>query len=179
MGSSENERMLEFMNSIKNPDDVKAQKIMDEFAEESSVAELKHEVDELKVLVHGMWMLLKDKGYEYSELDSKLDIASKLATRTDYADDVKCPSCGRGLQTMEKYIFKKMCYYCGYEKTQNPFQKYDSIDLSKPTPEETEAAQKAEAEAQAEIDAAKEVLNTTFEPYDVTKDLNFEEQDEN
>ena len=88
MGSSENERMLEFMNSIKNPDDVKAQKIMDEFAEESSVAELKHEVDELKVLVHGMWMLLKDKGYEYSELDSKLDIASKLATRTDYADDV-------------------------------------------------------------------------------------------
>ena len=158
-------------------EELKAQKIIDEFSDDITVEEIKHDVDELKVLVHGMWMLMKEKGIDYSELDAKLDIAAKLATRTDYADDIKCPSCGRGLQTMEKYVFKKMCYYCGYEKTQNPFQKYDGIDLNKVPESEEDVAAKAQQEADAEYAAAQEVLNTTFEPYDVTKDLNFDEQE--
>ncbi|MCR4670954.1 MAG: hypothetical protein K5643_07180 [Saccharofermentans sp.] len=158
-------------------EELKAQKIIDEFSDDITVEEIKHDVDELKVLVHGMWMLMKEKGIDYSELDAKLDIAAKLATRTDYADDIKCPSCGRGLQTMEKYVFKKMCYYCGYEKTQNPFQKYDGIDLNKAPESEEDEAAKAQQETDAEYAAAQEVLNTTFEPYDVTKDLNFDEQE--
>lgn len=158
-------------------DEIKAQKIIDEYSDDITVDEIKHDVDELKVLVHGMWMLMKEKGIDYSELDAKLDIAAKLATRTDYSDDIKCPSCGRGLQTMEKYVFKKMCYYCGYEKTQNPFQKYDGIDLNKVPDEEEDETVKAQKEAEAEYAAAQEVLNTTFEPYDVTKDLNFDDQE--
>ena len=163
-------------------EELKAQKILDEYSDDQTVDELRHDVDELKVLVHGMWLLLKAMGVEYEQLDAKLDIASKLAGRVDYSEDVKCPSCGRGLQTMEKYVFKKKCYYCGYEKTQNPFQKYDNIDLSvKPAAIEAEEAQKKAEQAQEEqdaIDAAREVLNTTFEPYDVSKDLNFDEPEE-
>ncbi|MBP5655452.1 MAG: hypothetical protein J6X33_08050 [Clostridiales bacterium] len=174
--------MSDFLKREPTSDEIKAQKILDEYSDEQTVDEMRHEVDELKVLVHGMWLLLKAMGVEYDQLDAKLDIASKLEGRVDYSEDVKCPSCGRGLQTMEKYIFKKKCYYCGYERTQNPFQKYDSIDLNaKPAAIEAEEEQaKAEAEKaeQDEIFAAREVLNTTFEPYDVSKDLNFDEPED-
>ena len=177
--------MSELRFNAPTEEEIKAQKILDEYSDDQTVDELRHEVDELKVLVHGMWMILKAMGVEYDQLDDKLDIASRLAGRVDFSEDVKCPSCGRGLQTMEKFVFKKKCYYCGYEKTQNPFQKYDSIDLNeKPVAAAADENQKTEAKTEQEITpedeilAAREVLNTTFEPYDVSKDLGFDEPED-
>lgn len=177
--------MDSFKKNAPTEDEIKAQKILDEYSDEQTADELRHEVDELKVLVHGMWLLMKAMGVEYDQLDAKLDIASKLAGRVDFSEDVKCPSCGRGLQTMEKFVFKKKCYYCGYEKTQNPFQKYDGMDPNEnpsvTVPEEQpQAEEKAAVELteEDEIMAAREVLNTTFEPYDVSKDLNFDDNED-
>ena len=177
--------MDSFKMNAPTEDEIKAQKILDEYSDEQTADELRHEVDELKVLVHGMWLLMKAMGVEYDQLDAKLDIASKLAGRVDFSEDVKCPSCGRGLQTMEKFVFKKKCYYCGYEKTQNPFQKYDGMDPNEnpsvTVPEEQpQAEEKAAVELteEDEIMAAREVLNTTFEPYDVSKDLNFDDNED-
>lgn len=91
---------------------------------------------------------------------------------------------------MEKVPFTLKCYYCGYEDICNPFMKYDGLDpanvdyqTTRSTAEELDAQsnpeqyeQKKTLSEQEELANAEAILNTNYEPYDVSKDLNFEDE---
>jgi len=131
-----------------------------------------------------MWYMLRSRGATNEEYNEILDKVVMLLPREDYTEDTVCPNCGKGMQKLEKYLFKKKCYYCGYEITENPYVKYDNMDPEGPeykssvVKEEQKEQQEKEAEElnKTEEEKAREILNTTFEPYDVSQDLKFDEE---
>ena len=105
-------------------------------------------------------------------------------------DIVNCPSCGKGMQKLEQVPFTLKCYYCGTEFLCNPFMKYDGLDPEeieyrpdKATSEELNEHSKPENYEQRQVQSeedeianAKEILDREYQPYDVSKDLNFEDE---
>ena len=145
------------------------------------VEELKKLVEKQSYLLHALWLMLKEKGYTNEEFDKALTEAVLLGKRTDYKNSTTCPKCGKGLQSMENKPFASKCFYCGLEVLDNPYKKYDELDPYKPaysTGNENapqEYVSDAEADEQ-EFKEAQDVISKSFEPYDVSKDLNFEDE---
>ncbi len=117
-----------------------------EYSTFKEVEELRLMVEKQKYLLHAFWLMLKEHGATNEDLDKALNEAVLLSKRTDYKNVVSCPNCGKGLQKMENKPFVSKCYYCGTELEEKEFKD------------------------------AQEIISQSFEPYDVTKDLGFDEE---
>ena len=128
------------------------------------------DIDRLDTLLHAFWIMFKKNGYTNEMLDEALDEALKIkAEGNSMLKGMVCPNCGRNAQLFGH--FKIKCVYCGTESIMNP---YEAKDIAK----EMEAAM---AEQQAEEEQkerwSQAVENDPFKPYDVSKDLNFDDFD--
>ncbi len=153
------------------------------------VEELKKEVEKQKVILHAMWLLLSENGATNEMLDDKINDVIALRKHTDFKHVAVCPSCGKVMQKLENVPFTYKCYYCGAEKFGNPYRKYDDIiiDDKRYTPGSDDGSTSdipadsnmtyEEAMDEKELSSAKEILSKTFEPYDVSNDLKFDDED--
>ena len=185
-------KQLAKMKSVDEVDSVLAGDgtIKNEFQSAKEVEILKETVGQQQIMLHAMWLMLKDHGFTNVEFNLHLREAVQLSGRKDFKNNVDCPNCGKGMQKMEQVPFTLKCYYCGTEFLCNPFMKYDGLDpesveykTERATSEELDEQSKpenyAERQAQSEADeiaSAEEILKKDFEPYDVSKDLNFEDE---
>lgn len=168
----------ELINSVKNPGN--DHQIKNEFQAAKEVEEMKKQLEKQTYLLHAVWLLLKEKGMTNEELDKALNEAVLLEKRTDYKNLTACPNCGKGLQAMENRPFTSKCYYCGTEILDNPYKKYDGIDPYNidytPKTAEPEDYVPDDVADEQEIQDAQAVISQDFEPYDVSKDLNFDDE---
>ena len=155
--------------------------IKSEYKALKEVEDLKRLVEKQSYLVHAFWLLLKEKGATNDELDKALNEAVLLSKRTDFKHSTTCPNCGKPLQSMENKPFTSKCYYCGAESLTNPYRKYDDLDpynvayTDKAEDQPEPYISDAEAD-EKEFKEATDVISQSFEPYDVTKDLNFDDE---
>jgi hypothetical protein len=187
---------LKQLDKMKSADEVDAalaqdNSIKNEFQSIKEVEILKDTVSQQQILLHAMWLMLKDHGADNEEFNIHLKNAVLLSARKDFKNNVDCPSCGKGMQKMEKVPFTLKCYYCGNEVLCNPFMKFDGLDpasieykTERPSGEELDQQsspeqfeQRAVQSEEQEIANAEAILSTNYEPYDVSKDLNFEEDE--
>lgn len=165
------------LNDMKGGNDGE---IKNEYKALKEVEELKKMVEKQSCLLHALWLMLKEKGATNEEFDKALTEASLLANRKDYKNVKICPNCGKGLQKMENKLFTSKCYYCGLEVINNPYKKYDDLDPYKTSyavSEEAPAPYISDDEADAqELKESQDIISQSFEPYDVSKDLNFDEE---
>ena len=184
------------LSKMKNVDEIDAalsqdNSIKNEFQSSKDIEDLKETVKQQQILLHAMWLMLKEHGADNEEFNRQLKAATQLYSRNDFKNSVSCPSCGKGMQKMEKVPFTLKCYYCGEEYLCNPFMKFDDIDpnvvdykperaTSEQLDEQSKPEQYEQKLAQTEEDEianAEAILKTNYEPYDVSKDLNFEEDE--
>jgi len=168
----------QLLNSLKG--DPKETEIKNEYQSLKEVEELKRMVEKQSCILHAFWLLLKEKGATNEEFDKALTDASLLKTRKDYRNVTTCPNCGKGLQKMENKLFTSKCYYCGLEVINNPYKKYDGLDpyntgYAEKTEEPEPYISDDEADAK-ELKETQDIISQSFEPYDVTKDLNFDDE---
>ena len=165
----------ELLNKMNAPE---GQEPKNEYQSIKEVEELKKLVEKQTYLIHAFWILLKEKGATNEEFDKALTEAVLLEKRKDFKNSTICPSCGKGLQAMENRPFTSKCYYCGAETLDNPYKKFDGMDPYTPSYAETKAEENlSEDEAEKkELEQAQDVISQSFEPYDVTKDLNFDDE---
>ena len=186
---------LKQLAKMKSVDEVDAalsgdNSIKNEFQAAKEVAVLRDTVNQQQILLHAMWRMLKEHGFTNVDLNLHLKEAVQLSTRKDFKNVVDCPNCGKGMQKMEQVPFTLKCYYCGTEFLSNPFMKYDGLDPNA-VEYKTERASSEELDAQSapenyerkaaqteeeEIANAEAILNSSFEPYDVSQDLKFDEE---
>ena len=154
--------------------------IKSEYKALKEVEDLKRMVEKQSCLIHAFWIMLKEKGATNEEFDKALTEASLLANRKDYKNVSTCPNCGKGLQKLENKLFTSKCYYCGLEVLNNPYKKYDGIDPYNidytPKTAEPEDYVPDDVADEQEIQDAQAVISQDFEPYDVSKDLNFDDE---
>ncbi len=186
---------LKQLAKMKSADEVDAalaqdNSIKNEFQSIKEVEILKDTVSQQQILLHAMWLMMKEHGFTNVEFNLHLREAVQLSTRKDFKNNVNCPSCGKGMQKMEKVPFTLKCYYCGNEFLTNPFMKFDGLDpesieykTERPTGEQLDAdsspenfEKKAAKTEEDEIANAEAILNSSFEPYDVSQDLKFDEE---
>ena len=168
----------ELLHGLKEPG--KDVELKNEYQSIKEVEELRRKVEKQTYLLHAFWILLKEKGATNDELDKALNEAVLLEKRTDYKNVVNCPNCGKGLQKMENKPFSSKCFYCGTEILNNPYKKYDGLDPYNTgyaeTPIEPEPYVPDDVADESELKEAQEIISQSFEPYDVTRDLNFDEE---
>lgn len=166
-----------YMNDIKGEKDTE---IKNEYKALQEVEDLKDMVEKQTYLIHAFWRLLKQKGATNEDFNKALNEAVLLEKRTDYKNLTVCPQCGKGLQSMENKPFTSKCYYCGMEILVNPYEKYDNLDpytisYQEEVKESSPYVSDDDADKQ-EMQSAADVISQSFEPYDVTKDLNFDDE---
>lgn len=166
-----------YMNDIKGEKDTE---IKNEYKALQEVEDLKDMVEKQTYLIHAFWRLLKQKGATNEDFNKALNEAVLLEKRTDYKNLTVCPQCGKGLQAMENKPFTSKCYYCGTEILVNPYEKFDSLDpyniaYQEEIVDSSPYVSDDEADKQ-EMQSAADVISQSFEPYDVTKDLNFDDE---
>jgi len=133
---------------------------------------LKRRVTESEIMIHALWSFIKHYGNISSEeLNATIEGLLQVRYSKKQKNEVICPDCGKVMQKVNKDLFTFKCYYCGAEQIQNPF---DCFDIAKAEMEEEKKA----AEAQPDVETDEDILNKTFEPYDVTKDLHFEDDED-
>ncbi len=131
-----------------------------------------NKIQALETLVHALWIMFTKNGYTNEMLDEA--IAEALEIEAEGAVHLKgmaCPNCGRKAQLSGS--FKIKCIYCGMESIINP---YEARDINKQFEEAMAQQQEEEEQKQRWAEA---VENDPYKPYDVTKDLNFEDLDNN
>lgn len=125
----------------------------------------------LETLIHSMWLLLKKNGYTNEMLDEAIAEALDIeAEGPAYLKGMVCPNCGRNAQLSGS--FKIKCIYCGMESVINPYEARDIANQF----DEALAEQQAEQEQKERWASA--VQNDPYQPYDVSKDLNFDDYDD-
>ena len=160
--------------------------IKNEFQSIKEVERLTAMVEEQQTLLHAMWLMLQEHSATNEEFDECLKTAVLFRKRKDFKTEKICPNCGKLMQKMENLLFTYKCYYCGAEDLGNPYKKYDGIDPNVVYEDLHEAAE-ANAEPQAPADEiadeeaelrnAQEILSKDYQPYDVSQDLKFDEED--
>ncbi|MBO4680486.1 MAG: hypothetical protein J5623_01135 [Clostridiales bacterium] len=185
---------LKALAKMKSVDEVDAAlagdgSIKNEFQASKEVEALRETVNQQQILLHAMWLMLKEHGFTNVDFNLHLKEAVLFSNRKDFKNNVDCPNCGKGMQKMEKVPFTLKCYYCGTEFLSNPFMKFDGLDpnsldykVERPSGEQLDAEsapenyeKKAAQTEEEEIANAEAILNSSFEPYDVSQDLNFDE----
>ena len=149
--------------------------IKNEFQASKEVEALKETVNQQQILLHAMWLMLKEHGFSNVDFNLHLKEAVLFSNRKDFKNNVDCPNCGKGMQKMEKVPFTLKCYYCGTEFLCNPFMKFDGLDpmadyqTERATAEELEEQSNPEKyeerQAQSEADeiaSAEEILKQDF-----------------
>lgn len=168
----------ELLRGLKDPG--KEAEIKNEYQSLKEVEELKRMCEKQTYLLHAFWIMLKEHGATNEELDKALNEAVLLEKRTDYKNITNCPNCGKSLQKMENRPFTSKCYYCGSEMINNPYKKFDDLDPYNTgyaeNPIQPEPYVPDDVADEAEFKSAQDVISQNFQPYDVTKDLNFEEE---
>ncbi len=170
---------LEALSKLKSVDEAdhefsRTEEIKNEFKAVKEVEEMKGRVEAMSMTLHAMWLLLKDKGVTNEQLDEAVSTVIELEKRKNFKTVIPCPGCGKQMQKSESNPFLYKCVYCGAEDFSNPYRKYDSIDITAPIEEPVKTEEEINAD---ELKAAEEIINSSYEPYDVSKDLNFEEED--
>lgn len=124
----------------------------------------------IETLQHAFWIMLQKNGYTNEMLDEALAEALEIeAQGTKALKGMTCPNCGRNAQLSGS--FKIKCIYCGTESIINPYEAHEIA-----TEMDAAMAQQQEDEAQKER-WNQAVQNDPFKPYDVSKDLNFDDYD--
>lgn len=124
----------------------------------------------IETLQHAFWIMLRKNGYTNEMLDEALAEALEIeAQGTKALKGMNCPNCGRNAQLSG--AFKIKCIYCGTESIINPYEAHEIA-----TEMDAAMAQQQEDEAQKER-WNQAVQNDPFKPYDVSKDLNFDDYD--
>ena len=125
-------------------------------------------VDKLETLLHAFWIMFKKNGYTNEMLDEALVEAMDIEAEGNTAlKGMVCPNCGRKAQFSGH--FKIKCIYCGSESVLNP---YEAREIAKQM-DAAMAEQQAQEEQKERWDKA--VGNDPYQPYDVSKDLGFDE----
>ena len=181
-------KQLSKMKSVDEVDSALASDggIKNEFQSIKEVERLTAMVEEQQTLLHAMWLMLQEHSATNEEFDECLKTAVLFRKRKDFKTEKICPNCGKLMQKMENLLFTYKCYYCGAEDLGNPYKKYDGIDPNVVYEDLHEAAE-ANAEPQAPADEiadeeaelrnAQEILSKDYQPYDVSQDLKFDEED--
>ena len=118
-------------------------------------------MDKLEFTNHAMWIMLEKKGYTNEEFDQAMAEAFEMSKRKDFKlSGVRCPACGQNAQLFES--FKIKCIYCGEEAVMHPYEIYNMLPAEEEVKEPEPVAEEATAPAEPE-------------PYDITKDLNFDD----
>ncbi|MBO4636108.1 MAG: hypothetical protein J5685_03080 [Clostridiales bacterium] len=145
-----------------------AQEIKSNYNIAPETKELIKRLDTLETINHAFWIMLSQKGYTDSEFDAAIDQVLQLGKKKDYKlVGVRCPGCGKNAQVSGS--FKIKCIYCGMEAVIHPYEMYE---MARDAEEEEERQKQQElAEQPAYYDP-----NAQFTPYDVSKDLNFDEE---
>ncbi|MBR3247405.1 MAG: hypothetical protein IKG03_03300 [Clostridiales bacterium] len=168
------------LHSMKNSGEDGKSEIKSEYQSLKEVEELKRLVEKQSYIIHAFWIMLKEKGATNDEFDKALTEAVLLGRRTDYRSNSACPNCGKSLQSIENKPFASKCLYCGIEILDNPYKKYDGMDPYKieyrNEPEQPEPYISDDEAEEKEFREAADVISQSFEPYDVTKDLNFDDE---
>ena len=160
--------------------------IKNEFQSIKEVERLTAMVEEQQTLLHAMWLMLQEHSATNEEFDECLKTAVLFRKRKDFKTEKICPNCGKLMQKMENLLFTYKCYYCGAEDLGNPYKKYDGIDpnvVYEDLHEVAEANAEPQAPAdeiadeEAELRNAQEILSKDYQPYDVSQDLKFDEED--
>ena len=139
--------------------------------------ELSFSVGRLDVLVASIWMLLKaQEGYTDEELMTNVtEIISNRKGKVYSRDVIKCPKCGNNIQEVKKTPLTCRCYYCGATYVMYPYN--DKEPDEEPMPLTFEQVEEANAAEIKKSEEAVEELPTNFEPYDVSKDLGFDDEE--
>jgi len=136
-------------------------------------------VNRLDLLVASMWLLMKEKGFEDEELIAKIaQIIEEQNGEVYRHDTIKCPKCGNNIQEIKKSPLTARCFYCGsmyilYPFNDRPLEDSEirPIEGAPLEPLENETPEKSEEPSKP----AEPEIPTHFEPYDVSKDLRFDE----
>ena len=184
--TNEQIKQLAKLNSVDEVDAALGNKeaIKNEFQSIKEVERLTAMVEEQQTLLHAMWLMLQEHSATNEEFDECLKTAVLYRKRKDFKTEKICPNCGKLMQKMENLLFTYKCYYCGAEDLGNPYKKYDGIDPNVVYEElqaPAEGAEPAPAEditdEEAELRNAQEILSKDYQPYDVSQDLKFDEED--
>ena len=126
----------------------------------------------IETMIHAFWIMFQKNGYTDEMLDEALAEALKIEAEGNKAlKGMACPNCGRNAQLSGN--FKIKCIYCGMESIINPYEARDiAVEVDAAMAQQQEEAAQKERWAQA-------VENDPYKPYDVSKDLNFDDFDDN
>lgn len=139
-------------------------------AKDNIVAENK--IAKLETLVHAFWIMFQKNGYTNEMLDEAISEALDIEAEGPVnLKGMSCPSCGRKAQLSGN--FKIKCIYCGMESIINP---YEAREFNRQIEEAMAQQQEEEAQKQRWEQA---VENDPYQPYDVSKDLNFDDFTDN
>lgn len=129
-------------------------------------------ISKLETMIHAFWIMFQKNGYTNEMFDEALSEALAIEAQGNTAlKGMTCPNCGRKAQLSGN--FKIKCIYCGMESIINPYEARDiAIEM-----DEAMAQQQEEEAQKARWNQAVE--NDPFKPYDVSKDLSFDDYDNN
>ena len=134
--------------------------------------ELAYSVGRLDILVASMWKLMKEKGFTDEELTEQItSIIDEQKGIVYRKDTIKCPKCGNNIQEIKKTPLTTRCFYCGSMYVLYPYNDR-AVDDDLKEIESDEPKEEVQPEAPSEPE-----IPTHFEPYDVSKDLRFDEFD--
>lgn len=146
-----------------------SEQILNESADMKCVSngeeKVKLRIDSLEILVHSMWLLLKDSGFTDEMLNSKISQVLEENKKAGYLKlNIECEDCHQPMQSSGDYTAK--CIYCGKEIRINPFQSeyFEPMPVSEETDVNSEATD-------------EESQESNFEVYDVDKDLKFDTEE--
>ena len=164
-----NEKMV---HKLMDPADIDySQNLMGASNEELDVA-----VRRLDILVASMWMLMKEKGYTDEELMNR---ATSFITEKEgnvYSHEIiHCPKCNQVIQEVKKSPLTVRCVYCGSQYVLYPYNDVEERDPKMIVEGNDDIAPKKEEKKEEPV--PDYTIPTVFEPYDVSKDLRFDEED--
>ncbi|MCQ2516160.1 MAG: hypothetical protein MJ094_04775 [Saccharofermentans sp.] len=119
-------------------------------------------------MIHALWLLLQRMGVTNEQLDEALTEVMEINARGVVSlKGMACPQCGSKAQFNGP--FKIKCIYCGTEAVLNPYEARELAEQANAVIAEQQALE----EQQKRWEEAQK--NNPYQPYDVTKDLNFDD----
>lgn len=142
----------------------------------ASNEELDVSIRRLDILVSSMWKLMKEKGYTDDDLMNQV---TSIITENEGAvysrEAIHCPKCGQVIQEVKKSPLTVRCFYCGSQYVLYPYNDVEERDLKMIVEGDNDIT--PAKEEKAEEPPKDYTIPTEFEPYDVSKDLRFDEED--